>query len=205
MKRLIEMMAQQRLFGDLLTVSIILIGLYSVFSIRREVFHNISFDIISVTTVFPGASSAEVERLITNPLEQELKEIDGIKKMLSTSIEGRSFILLQLDPDATTEEQAKSDARDIVDSYVPSLPEGAERPILRAHESKQSPLIEVSVSADMPELELRQIAKHLERELETIPGVASVKPIGLRELEVHVEAQPTLLAKYQLSLDDLIR
>lgn len=204
MKRLIEFMAHQKLFGDLLTFAIIVIGFYSLFTIRREVFHNVSFDTLSVSTVFPGASSAEVERLITNPLEQELKEIDGIKKMTSTSIEGRSLIFLQLDPNSTTEDKAKNEARDIVDGYIPNLPEGAERPILRAHESKQAPLIEVSVSGNLADLELRQIAKKLERQIETIPGVASIKPVGVRDLEVQVEANPRMLAKYQLSLDDLI-
>lgn len=204
MKRLIEIMAHQKLFGDLLTVTIIAIGLYSFFTIRREVFQNVSFDVVSVATLFPGASPAEVERLITNPLEQELKEMDGIKKMTSTSVEGRSVILIQLDPNVTDEEKAKSDVRDIVDSYIASLPEGAERPTIKAHETKQAPLIEVSLSSTLPDMELRTLAKRLEKEFELIPGVASVKPLGLRDLEVQVEANPAKLARYQLSLDDLV-
>lgn len=204
MKKLIEFFAEQKLFGDLLTFAIIGLGIYSFLTIRREVFHNVSFDVITVITTFPGASASEIETLITNPLEQDFNELDGVKKMLSTSIEGRSLIIIQLDSAATNEEKAKSDVRDIVDRFSPELPEGAERPIITSVESKQQPLIDISVAGDMPEGELRSAAKKLEREIETIPGVAAVKTYGLREPEIHVEAKPQFLEKFHVTLDDMV-
>ena len=175
------------------------------FSIRREVFPNIQFDVIAVTTLFPGAATEEVEKLVTNPLERELKEIDGIKKMTSTTVEGRSLILLQLDIDSTDLEKAKSDVRDVVDSQTGLLPEGTERPIIRSLESKNTPLIEVSVSGNLPPLQLREEAKKLERFFETLPGIASAKPLGLEDREFHVEVSLQKLSRNQLSLEDVIQ
>lgn len=203
MKRIISFFVNQTVFADLLTVFVILVGIVSVFLIRREVFPNVNFDVITITTLFPGASPQEVEKLITNPLEQDLKEVDGIKRLQSGSIEGRSGIVVYLDPDQTTEEKGKSDIQDVVDRFD-ELPEGAEEPSVTALQSKQNPIIEVAVAGDMPALELRAVAKKLEDEIEKVPGVARVVHRGLRDIEIRVEADQNKLSRYRLSLDDLV-
>ena len=203
MKKLLDFFVRQHLFGNLLTVIVIGVGLFTAFQIRREVFPNVSFDVITVTTVYPGASAEEVEKLITNPIEQDLAEIDGIKKILSTSIEGRSVVVIYLDSDQTTEEEAKSDIQDVVDG-VTDLPEDAKDPVVAAIKSKLQPIVEVTVGGEIPPLELRKTAKNLEQEIERIPGVARVVFRGLRELEIRVEADIQKLARARLSLDDLV-
>ncbi len=203
MRSLIEFFVRRKLFGNLLTLAVILLGVLSLLSIRREVFPNVSFDVIVVGTVFPGASPEESEKLITNPIEQDLKEVDGIKKMLSVSTESRSEITLFLDPDQTTEEKAKGDIQDVVDQFT--LPLGAEKPKVTAIDSKLTPIVELTVSGDLPELELRAIARTLEDEIERLPDVARVVPSGMRDLEIRVEADPRKLAFYRISLDEVIR
>ena len=202
MKRIIEFFVGNRLFGDLISIFIIGAGIVSAATIQREVFPNVSFDIITIATIYPGASPEEIEKLITNPIEQDLKEVTGIKKLQSISLEGQSRIVAFLDPDQTTEDEAKSDIQDIVDLYEP--PEGAEDPVVVAVESKQQPIIEVSISADVPEQELRLIAKDLEIEIEKTKGVAKVVHKGLRDLEVRVEANPQTLKRIGVTLDELI-
>ena len=204
MNRLIRFFASQGVFADLFSFAVIVVGLYYAVTIKREVFPNVSFDTITVTTIFPGASPKEVEKLITNPLEQDLKEVDGIKRMTSFSAENRSIIILQLDPDQTTEEEARADIKDIVDAFN-DLPDGAEDPDVKVAESKQSPVVEVSLAGDIPELELRAVARRMEDELERIKEVAKVVPRGYEDLEFIVEADQKKLARYQLSLDNLIR
>ena len=203
MNTLIEYFGRRRLFADLLTLFVFAVGIGSLFLIRREVFPNINFDIITVATTFPGSSASETEKLITNPLEQDLKEVDGIKKVRSISTEGRSYITLFLDPDQTTEDEAKNDIQDVVDRFT--LPSGALEPVVTALNSKYTPLVEVAVSGDIPELELRKTAKYLEDQIEKVRGVARVVPAGLRDLEVRVEADPARLAQYRISLDEVVR
>jgi len=203
MNRLIAFFVEKRVFIDLLTVGLIVIGIGSLFLIRKEVFPNVAFDIITITTVAPGGSAEEVEKLITNPIEQDLQEIDGLKKVLSKSIEGRSFILVQLDPDQTNEDEGKRNIQDVVDRFV--LPEIAKQPIVTSVKSNQTPIIEVCLKGDLPDLEMREAARFLEKKIEAIPGVARVVHRGLRDKEVRVEASPKLLSRYRVSLEDLIQ
>ena len=203
MNSLIEFFIRRKLFGNLLTLTIFIIGGASTLLIRREVFPNVSFDIIVVRTIFPGASPEESEKLVTNPLEQDLKEVDGIKKVLSVSTENQSEITLFLDPDQTTEERAKNDIQDVVDQFT--LPQDSEKPKVTAIDSKLTPIVEVTLSGDLPELELRRKARLVEDELEGLSGVARVVPSGMRDLEIRVEADPQKLAQYRISLDEVVR
>lgn len=203
MKRLIRFFVDNALFGDILTVAVIALGIAGLFQIRREIFPNVNFDIVSVRTIFPAATPVEVEKLITNVIEQELQEVDGIKKIQSFSLEGMSDIVIFLDPDRISAEKGKSNIQDVVDRLT-GLPEAAKKPVVTAIESKQGPIIEVSVAGNLDELELRKAARFLEAELESIPGVARIAFRGLRKLEYHVEADLGKLARYRLSLDDLV-
>ena len=89
----------QSLFVNLISVIIIIIGLIVVFGMNREIFPNVDFDVVSVSTIYPGATPLDVEKLITVPIEKELKEVDGIKEIRSSSSQGASFITIELDPD----------------------------------------------------------------------------------------------------------
>ncbi len=130
--------------------------------------------------------------------------MDGIKQLNSYSIEGRSSIIAKLDPDQTTEAEAKDDIQDVVDR-LSELPEGAEDPVVTSLDTKLNPVIEIAVAGDLPKIELRNIAKAIEDELETVDGVARVEPKGMRDIEIRVEANPRKLANYRLSLDNLIQ
>ncbi|MBX9768143.1 MAG: efflux RND transporter permease subunit, partial [Bdellovibrionales bacterium] len=107
-----------------------------------------------------------------------------------------------LDPDRISAEKGKSNIQDVVDRLT-GLPEASKKPIVTALESKQAPIIEVSVAGNIDELELRKAARFLESELEAVPGVARIAFRGLKKLEYHVEADLRKLSRYRLSLDDL--
>ncbi len=204
MKKLIEFFARQGLFSELLTVLVIGVGIYSLVNIKKEVFPNVQYDIITVYTIFPGAAPSEVEKLITNPLEQEIKEVDGIKKMVSTSLEGLSGIIIQLDSDQTTQEEAKTDIQEVVDRFQ-DLPEEAEDPSITALESKEFPVIEVNVYGGSDSFELKEVARYVEDEIEKIPGVARVDVRGEQEYEIRVEISAKKLRRYQMSLPEIVK
>ena len=204
MKKLIDFFARQGMFSELFTLLVIGVGLYSLMTIKREAFPNVQYDIITVYTYFPGAAPSEVEKLITNPLEQEIKEVEGIKKMYSTSLEGLSGIILQLDPDQTTQEEAKLDVQEVIDRFK-DLPEQAEDTIVAALESKIFPVIEVGVSGGKDSFDLKESARYIEKEIEKLPGVARVDLKGGREYEVRVEISAKKLKAYQLSFAEVVK
>lgn len=204
MEKLIGFFARQGVFATLTTVAIVIFGVWVGFTIKREAFPNISYDYIMVQTPFPGASAEEAERLVTNPLEQNLTEVDGISRMESISAEGMSVIFLQIDPDQTTEDDAKLDIQEVVDRFI-DAPAEAEDTLVTSMESKMQPIITVSISGSLSELEMRKYAKSLERHIESIKEVARVEFSGLRDIEIHVDAYPEKLSQYQLTLSDIVQ
>lgn len=145
MKFLVEYFLSKSIFVNLLTFLIILIGGFTAVKMNREAFPNINFDIVSVVTVFPGASPAEIEKLVTKPLEEAIKEVDGIKEFRSASIENRSGIVITLDPDSTDTQKVVDDIKSAIDR-VEDLPEEAEDPLVAEITTSRQPVIEIDIS-----------------------------------------------------------
>lgn len=204
MKSLIAFFARQRALGNVITLFVIAVGLGALFLIRRDAFPPVNFDIITVRVFWPGAGADEVEKLVTNPIEQELNAVDGIRKIQSDSVEGRSEIRIELDPDETTEDEGKREVQEAVDRWT-DRPVDIEEPQVTALNSKQFPVIEVGLSSDrVDDLRLREIARQLRKRIEMIPGVARVVPLGYPDVELKIQADPAKLARYRVSLRELI-
>jgi multidrug efflux pump subunit AcrB len=208
MNRLIAFFATQRVFGDLITLFVIAAGIFAFGKIQRETFPNVKFDLISIRTIFPGATPEEMERLATNLIEQEIKEVDGIKTVFSSSSESISEITVQLNPDETTSEKGKDDIQSVIDR-ITTLPAGSEKPVVTSIETKYQPVIELYLRAKDPaqtdSFELRKITKQLEREIKTLPQVAKVSYSGWRKLEYRIEPDLRSLSRNHLTLEQLIQ
>ena len=92
-----------------------------------------------VTTIYPGASPEEVEKLITIPIERELKPVDGIKKNNSTSLEARSSVVLTLEADIENKIQVVQDIRDAVSRAKLEFPDDAEEPLVSEITTQRTP------------------------------------------------------------------
>jgi len=193
----------QSLFVNLVSIMIIIFGLIVVFGMNREVFPNVDFEIVSVTTIYPGATPLDVEKLITVPIEKELKEVDGIKEIKSSSSSGASILTLKLDPDEKDRKKVVNDIQSAVDR-VKDLPKDIyEDPIVVELTSKQYPIIEVSLSGDMTEKKLQYYADGMEDELEDIEGVAKVRKSGYRDREMQVHIDPDKMREQYVSFDEI--
>ena len=136
----------QSLFVNLVSAIIIIIGIIVLLGINREVFPNVSFDIVTISTFYPGATPVDVEKLITVPIEKELKEVDGIDEVKSSSTLGASYIIVELDPDEKDKKKVVNDIKDSVDR-VSDLPKDIyEDPVTTEIASKQYAIVEVSLS-----------------------------------------------------------
>lgn len=204
MKSIIRFFFHQHLFGNLLTFMIIVFGFYSVFTIRKDLFPKVEFDITVVTAVFPGASPDQVEKLVVNPIEQALKEVDGIKKVQSQALDSRAVITVTLDPDARNPEKTNDDVQRAIDQ-IDDYPNDAEKPVVTALESGQTPVVELSItSKTMTELELRDITKYIADELSNVKGVAKAVKDGWRKKEFQVMVDQNRLISAHLSLSSII-
>jgi len=189
---------------NLISVFIIGVGIMSMFRIPLDMFPSVDFDIVTVTTAYPGAPAEDVEKYVTIPIEKELKGISGIKEIQSASDEGASKIGITIDPKATEKDQVVDDIRDAV-NRVRNLPEGVEEdPFVLELKSKERPVIEISVSGIYSEAIKRQYAEALEDKILDVNGVASVRRVGWRDPEFWVEVDPAKLQKFYVSMDEIM-
>ncbi len=198
--KIAEWSVKNSLLVNLLTVFVIVAGIWSLFTIKREAFPNIKFDIVQVRTVYPGSTPEQVEKLLTIPLEKELKEVDDIKEMVSASVEGLSLVYLTIEPGAEDKVKVVNDIQRAVDR-VEDLPSDLDdKPVVEEVSTKNTPVIEVALYGDMTPEELRKEAKRLENIVLENPEVASVVRRGYREPEFSVEVNPQEMQRTYLSL-----
>jgi multidrug efflux pump subunit AcrB len=202
---LIKFFQKQHVFVNLLTLMIIGAGLYYVFTLKRDAFPEITGNFAMVQVVYPGASPEEIERLIAIPIEDAIAGVDGLDKMDSYSNESVMMLWCQLDESLSDEEieDAIDDIRREVDR-VKDLPEQADDPIVGGWNTKDTPLINISISGDLPEIELRRWCRRFEDEAKMLKGVGKIQKSGYRQRQVWVEADPLKLARHHLSLTDLM-
>ncbi len=184
---------------NLATITVVFAGLLTYLGMPREVFPDFSLGTVTVTTVFPGASPEDVERLVTLPIEERIEGTRGLKEMTSRSQEGTSLITLTVHDDVDVS-RFVDDVRAEVLSGELELPDEAEDPIV-AEAKSEFLVIGVYVYGYGSETELRDIADRHKRALEKIPGVSQVLMNGALEPRIWVEVDPIGLERHGLSLD----
>lgn len=186
-----------------LTVLLSLGGLYSYLTIPKESSPSIEVPYIVVTTVYPGASPDDIESLITQPIEQEVQVINGIKEIRSTSSEGVSSVVIEFNPDVSIDE-AFAKVRDKVDVAKTDLPSDVEDPLVAEIDFSTFPILSINLSASYPLPRLKEVAEDLEDEIETVPGVLEVDLVGGLEREVQIDVDLNALQGYNLAFNDVV-
>lgn len=191
------------LLVNLLTIFIYCWGFWAMINLRRDAFPNISFDQVMIQTGYAGAPAEDVEKLVTFPIEKELKGIAGIKEMTSSSDEGLSLISLVINPDEKDKQGVVDDIRRAVDR-VSGLPGDVDDPLVTEITMEEFPIIEISISGPQPEIEKRRIAESLEGHLEDIPGVAKIQRFGWRDRQFWVELDPEKLKEFHVAMNEVM-
>ena len=112
MKSFIRFFAERHLLANLITFIIILLGVFSLTKIKRDMYPSVDLDALVITTRYPGASPKDVELNVTNKIEDEIKGIDGIDNLISYSMENISVINVAIDSDSQDKDEVKRDIRD---------------------------------------------------------------------------------------------
>ncbi|NMT63006.1 efflux RND transporter permease subunit [Marinobacter orientalis] len=186
-----------RVAANLVMLMMLLGGTLALTRMNIQFFPNFALDIVSVRVVWSGASAEDVEQGITNPLEQRLRSVQGLKKMTSTSAQGVSSITLEF-TENTNPIQALDDVRQQVDEFT-NLPAEAEEPQVTRFE-RYEPVGRLLVYGDMDRSELRQLAYRYEDELLS-RGIDRVSIRGLPEQQISIDVPVERLEALGLSLD----
>ncbi|MCK5594605.1 efflux RND transporter permease subunit, partial [bacterium] len=200
-----EFSVKHSLLINLISVFILIAGFYTlyIYKIRKEAFPEVSMNAVVVSTAYPGAPPEEIEKLITVPLEKELKGVNGIDEMYSASDENVSTIMINISHDAKDKDKVVDDIQQAVDQ-VRNLPDDAEDPIVTEVTTDEIPTVEIALSGDLPETELQKHAENMENILEDIPGVSSIARRGWRDEEVWVEVDPDKMKNFHVSIEEVM-
>ncbi|NND70299.1 MAG: MMPL family transporter [Rhodothermales bacterium] len=186
-----------------LTIILVIAGLGTYITIPKESFPSIEIPNIVVTTVYPGASPDDIESLLTQPIEQEVQSVNGIKEIRSSSTEGVSTIIIEFDPDVSIDD-ALQKTRERVDLAKPDLPSDAEEPIISEIDFADFPVLVVNLAANYSLTRLKEVADDLKDELESISSVLEVDLIGALEREVQINVNLAALQGYNLTFSDIV-
>lgn len=187
-----------------MSIAIVLFGIigYTYLGIRE--YPAVDPPIITVSTTYTGANADVIESQITEPLEESINGIAGIRSLTSVSRDGRSTITVEFDIN-TDLETAANDVRDKVSRAISQLPPDIENPIVSKADANSFPIVFMNLQSDTKNLmELSEIANNVFKErFQTIPGVSSVQIWGDKKYSMRLWLDPAKLAAYHLSPVDV--
>ncbi|MBD74535.1 MAG: MFS transporter [Rickettsiales bacterium] len=187
----------------LIFVFIIIAGIFSYSSLPREADPDISLPVIYVSLAHEAISPDDSERLLVKPMEKELKKIEGVKKMSSTSFLGGGNIILEFDAGFNSE-KALNDVRVKVDNVKNKLPDETKEPRVSEVNLSRFPVLTVAISGKIEPRLLIEISKRISDKIEGLSEVLEVKTIGEREREIEVLVNPITVKAYGLTTNDVI-
>lgn len=190
-------------FSLLLIGTLVALGLYSLFVIPKESAPEVVIPYGFVTTVYPGASAADVEKLVTSKIENSVSTVNNLDKLTSASRDSVSVVVAQFDSNANLE-KSMQDLKDAVDKAKSDLPTDAKEPSVTQVNFSDQPILMISLSGDLSSAEFTKLADDVENELLRVPGVSKVVKSGVRPREVQVIVKKDALALYNMRLTDVI-
>jgi len=164
---------------------------------------DIEIPIILVQTLYLGVAPTDLEKLVTNVLERELKDLKDVKKLSSSSSESVSIITIEFETDVDMDD-AYEKVRDKVDKAKVDLPRDAEDPVLIEINISEFPIMLVNVAADYGMVRLKQVAEDIEDVVEQVPGVLGVDMVGGLEREIQIYLDPNRMEFYELGFGQVI-
>lgn len=188
-----------RVAANLVMLVMLLGGVLALTRMNMQFFPTFALDVVSVRVVWSGASAEDVEQGITDPLEQRLRSIDGLKKMTSTSAQSVSSITLEFH-EGTDPMQALDDVNQQVDEFT-NLPADAEEPQVTRVE-RYEPVARLLVYGNVNRSELRALSYRFEDEL-LEQGIDRVEITGLPEQQISIDVPVERLESLGLSLEQI--
>ena len=205
MDSFLDFLVRQKKFALVFSLAFIAIGVLSVVGMQRDQFPTVDFEVLSVTTSYPGASPEDVEKSVTNIIEEELLSVSGIKEITSSSREGISSIIVTLEADLKVVTTVKNDVRNAVNRVKAFPEEVTDLPQVIDFNVTEFPVVTLNVDSTSGNFnQARQITDELQVAISRIKGVASVDNPSYLDSEIQIKVNPDKLNKYKMSINEVI-
>jgi hydrophobic/amphiphilic exporter-1 (mainly G- bacteria), HAE1 family len=180
--------------------ALMVLGLYSFSKLNYELLPKITPPVITIATIYPGASPDEVETSVTKPIEDAISTLDQIDAINSTSAEGISFVTVQFNQAADVEIELQN-AQRRVNSVTSDLPTDAKTPTISKFALDEIPVLRMGLTSNLPSKDFYQFIKdRIQPRLSKLAGVGQITLIGGDEREIRVNLDADKIQSYGLSV-----
>ncbi|UUO22299.1 efflux RND transporter permease subunit [Colwellia sp. M166] len=198
---MIAWFAKNHVAANLLMISILLAGIFSVkSSIPLEVFPSFESEIVNVTVVLRGSTPEDAEQGVAIRIEEAVQDLQGIEEITSTSVEGAATVRIEADS-STDVRDLLADIKSRVDA-INTFPVDAEKPVI-AIAQRIRDVISVTISSEYGEKEIREFAEQVRDDLLRLPQVTQVALDAVRDYEISIDVNQSKLEQYQLTLAEI--
>ncbi len=202
--KLPEFSVKRKVTASMMAMILVVLGVISFTRLGLDFFPDLEFPTVSVITSYPGASSEDIENVLTRPLEQVVSAVNRVKKVTSQTSEGVSVISIEFEW-GTNLDFAAQDVRDQIGLSKQYLPEEANDPIVVKFSFSQFPVIFYGITSDLPAMKLKTVIEdEVAPRLERIDGVASARVFSMDEREILVDVDKASLESRGLTLDQVM-
>ena len=187
----------------ILAILLVFFGSLSYQNMPKSLFPDIVMPTIMVNTTYPGNSPADIENLITRPIEKQLKSISGVKNLSSNSIQDNANIIVEFNTDIEVK-TALQEVKDAVDKAKSDLPNDLDMdPIITDIDLSEFPILNVNLSGDFSLDELKVYAEDLQDQFEALTEISKVDITGLLNKEITIKADLHLMESNKISFGDI--
>ncbi len=190
---------ERPVFVTCLVILIIVMGLMAYRSLGVDLFPDVSFPFISVTTPYKGAAPEEIETQISKPMEEQFSTLEGVKKVYSINQEGYSIVTIQFTLE-TDSKDAEQRVRDRLSFVRPQLPKDIDEPVVQRLDPSEQPIMILSLQSGLNAYQAYDLADQvIKPQLSQVDGVGVVDIFGGSKREIRVELDRNKLNAYRVS------
>jgi len=205
MQKLAEICIRRPVFATMIVMTLVVVGIAGYVHLGVDRFPSVDLPTVRIMTRLPGASPAEMESLVSQPIEEVVNTIEGIRELRSINGDSTSFVIVTFELNRNIDVAAQ-DVRDRVATVLRDLPEDTDPPIIAKTDSDQAPVMTLAVSGPRSVRELTEIAdKIVKTQIERSPGVGEVSVYGGLARAINVWVDADRLAAYQIPITDVRR
>jgi len=188
-----------------LVVFISLLGIFNYITIPKEQFPELVIPTIMVSTPYPGASPADIENLVTRPIEKQIKGITGMKKVTSTSMQDFSSIVVEFNTDVIVSD-AKQRVKDAIDKAKADLPNDLPNdPTAMEIDFSEIPIMYINISGNYDLAKLKKFADKAQDRLEELKQITRVDIVGALEREIQIDVDMNKMQAATVTFSDIER
>jgi HAE1 family hydrophobic/amphiphilic exporter-1 len=202
--KLADTSIRRPVFAVMLIGGLVVFGVISIPRLGLDLFPRVEFPLVTVTTVLEGAAPETVEREVSQPLEESINTIEGIRMLRSASSDSLSLLFIEFELEYDIQEKAQ-EVRDKVAAVRAELPRDIDPPVIDRVDPDSMPILAVMLAGPDSIRSLSEFAdKRIKPRLERVRGVGSVSLVGDRPREIRIWIDPIRLGGYALSVDDVL-